>query len=215
MPKLLDPVAGGESQRGGSGPADPERDRLIAAFGKAASEHGYRDLTVDQVARYAGTSRARIEAHFGTKEQGLVAAQDAFLERLWLDVLDACEAVEDWPVKVRAALRSVIASLVEASALARVFAVEATAASFAAAERQLAILDGFANMLRGGRQLYPAASALPSITERAMVGGIASIISGYLLAEEPQALSTLEPDLVELILIPYIGPDQAHRIAHA
>lgn len=208
-------AGGGGTQRGSSGEhgADPERDRLIAAFGKAASEHGYRDLTVEQVARYAGTSRARIEAYFGSKEQGLVAAQDAFLDRLRLDVLDACAGPGEWPLRVRAAMRSLIASLVEASALARVFAVEATAVSFAAAERQLAVLDAFAKLLREGRRDNPAASALPPVTERAVVGGIASIITGFLLAEEPQALASLETELVELVLIPYVGREQASRIA--
>ncbi len=195
------------------GGGDPERGRFVAAFGKAAAEHGYRDLTIDQVARYAGTSRTQIEAHFRNKEQGLVAAQDAFLDQLWLDVLDACDEADEWPTKVGAALRAVIASLVEADSLARVFTVEAPAASFAAAARQLAVLDGFAKLLGQGRRHYPAASSLPPVTERAVVGGIASIISGFLLAEEPQALSAIEPELVELILVPYVGPHEAKQLA--
>lgn len=209
-------VAGGDPERGGSsGPegTDAERDRLIAAFGKAASEHGYRDLTVDHVAHYAGLSRARYEAHFDTKEQGLVAAQDAFLDRLWLDVLAACEAPEEWPAKVRAALGAVISSLVEASTLARVFAVEATAASFAAAERQFAALEQFASLLREGRRRYPRAASLPAPTERVLIGGIASIVSQHLLAEDPGALPALESQLVESLLVPYLGEGEAKRAA--
>jgi AcrR family transcriptional regulator len=209
-------VARGESQRGDPrdpGRADPERARFIAAFGKAASEHGYRDLTIEQVARYAGTAPARIEAYFDSKEEGLVAAQDAFLDRIWLDVLDACETPVEWPLRVRAALRSVIVSLTEASALARVFAIEATGASVAAAERQFAVLDSFARLLRDGRRIYPRAAKMPKITERALVGGVASIISGHLLAEEPRVLAALEPQLVELVLTPYVGARLAGQIA--
>jgi len=208
-------VAGGESQQGGPmgpGRADPERDRLIAAFGKAASEHGYRSLTVELVARYAGTSRARVEAHFATKEEGIAAAQEVFFERLWLDVVDACAEPAAWPEKVRLALRSVLVSLAEASALARVFAVEAKA-SLAAAERQFEILDRFAEMLSHGRRHFPQASSMPSSTERALVGGVASIISGHLLDEEPRALVALEPELLQLVLIPFIGREQARQIA--
>jgi AcrR family transcriptional regulator len=209
-------MVGGESQQGDPrsyGEAGPERERFIAAFGKAAAEHGYRELTFEQVARYAETSQQQVEAHFANKEEGLAAAQDAFLNRIWLDVLDACGSTGEWPDKVRAALRSVIVSLTEASALARVFAIEATAVSFAAAERQFAALDGFARLLRDGRRLYPDASELPVATERALVGGIASIICGHLLAEEPRALAAVEPDLVELILVPYVGRSQAKQIA--
>lgn len=209
-------MAGGDSeQRLSRDPegTDDERDRLIAAFGKAVSERGYKDLTLDHVARYAGLSRARYEAHFDTKEQGLVAAQDVFLDRLWLDVLAACETPEEWPAKVCAALRAVISSLVEASNLARVFTVEATTASFAAAERQFASLEQFAALLREGRRRYPRAASLPHPTERLLVGGIASIVSQHLLAEDPAALPALETELVASLLTPYLGEAEATRAA--
>lgn len=177
------------------------------------AEHGYAELTVDQVVNYAGTSREIFEAHFESKEQGLVAAQDAFLERLWLDAAHACEELEEWPLKVRAALGAILSSLVEASALARVFAVEACSVSLAAAERQYAALDQFAALLRGRRRDHPLAASLPDATERALVGGIASIVSGHLLMEDPQAIPPLETELVELVLIPYLGEGEARRMA--
>jgi AcrR family transcriptional regulator len=196
-----------------AGDAGGDRERLVAAVAKAAAEHGYAQLTMDQVLRYAGVPRAIFDAHFESKEQGLVAAQDAFLDRLWLDAVAACEAPGEWPLKVRAALGAVLSSLVEASNLARVFAVEAAAASLAAAERQFAALDRFATLLHDGRRLYPAAASLPETTERALVGGIASIVSGHLLVEDPQAIPALESQLVELVLIPYLGTGEARRVA--
>src|ERR1051325_8495929 len=117
-----------------------ERELLIAAFGKVASEHGYRGITIEDVAHYAGLSRAHFEIHFATKEKGLIAAQDAFLDALWSEALDACETSAEWPAKVRAVLGSVLEALSEANQRARVFAVEG-AASFAAAERQFAVVD--------------------------------------------------------------------------
>jgi AcrR family transcriptional regulator len=208
-------VAGGESQRGSEAPSGyaEDRERLVAAFGKAAAEHGYAALTVEQVLAYAGLPRAIFEIHFESKEQGLVAAQDAFLERLWLEAVHACDGSEAWPVKVRAGLEAVLASLVEASALARVFAVEACAASLAAAERQFATLDEFAELLRRGRHDHPAAAALPGATERALVGGVASIVSGHLLREDPGAIVSLRTELVELLLVPYLGEAEARRLA--
>lgn len=190
-----------------------ERERLIAAFGKAASEHGYRDITVDQIARYANLSRGRFDHHFGSKERGLVAAQDAFLDHLWLDMVAACQAPEEWPLRVRAAVHSVLGRITEGSALARVFAVEATAASFAAAERQFAAIEQFASLLREGRRHYPRAASLPAATERILVGGVFSIVCGHLLAEDPAAIPALEPELLELLLIPYVGQGEAKRIS--
>jgi AcrR family transcriptional regulator len=209
-------VAGGDSQRRSEmAPSGFARDRarLVAAFGKAAAEHGYAALTVEQVIAYAGISRDIFDAHFESKEQGLVAAQDAFLERLWLDAVHACDERDEWPLQVRAGLGAILSSLVEASTLARVFAVEAWGASLAAAERQFAALDQFASLLRRGRREYPAAASLPEATERALVGGIASIVSGHLLMEDPQAIPALQTELVELVLIPYLGESEARRAA--
>ena len=82
-------------------------------------------------------------------------------------------------------------------------------------ERQFATVESFAAMLRGGRRLYPRAAELPEPTERTLIGGIASIVSGHLLAEEPQLLPGLEPELTELVLMPYVGPSEARRISLA
>jgi AcrR family transcriptional regulator len=209
-------VAGGHSQQRQSAEAPSgyaeDRERLIAAVAKAAAEHGYAKLTVEQVVHYAGVSEDVFLAHFENKEQAMVAAQDSFLDRLWLDVIHACEALHEWPLKVRAGLGAVLTSLAEASSLARVFAVEA-AASPAATERQFAALDQFATLLRDGRRHYPRAASLPDATERALVGGIASILSRHLLMEDPQAIPPMEGQLVELLLIPYLGEGEARRVA--
>jgi AcrR family transcriptional regulator len=207
-------VGGGESHRDAELASEDaqDRERLVAAVARAAGEYGYSALTVDQVVDYAGLPRAVFDLHFESKEQSLVAAQEAFLQRLRADVVQACEASQDWPRKVRAALEAVLASLAEASSLAKVFTVEA-AASLAAAERQFAAFEEFAALLREGRRHYPDAAALPEAMERALVGGIASIVSGHLLMENPREIPALQPQLVELLLIPYVGKREARRVA--
>jgi AcrR family transcriptional regulator len=194
---------------------EAERQRLLAAFTKVAAEHGYADLEIEQVCAYAGVTRETFEAHFETKEQGLVAAQDAFLRQLLLDVVAVCDTPVEWPLRVRAGLEAVISSLLEARGLARVFAVEAAANSIAAAERQRAIFDEFAALLREGRRHYPAAASLPDVTEQVVIAGVAAIVSGHLLLEDPLAIPTEEAQLVELLLMPYVGAAEARRFASA
>jgi AcrR family transcriptional regulator len=204
-----------DSVKGSSGsPAeDDERARLVSAFARAVADHGYRELRIEDVSRGARLPQARFEAHFGSKEEGLIAAQDVFLDRLWLEVRAACESSVEWPAKVRAALHCVIDSLVEASALARVLTVEATGASLAAAERHYATLERFASLLRDGREHYPRAAPLPALAERMLIGGLDSIFRERLLAEEPTALRPLEPALAQLLLAPYLGEAEARRVA--
>jgi AcrR family transcriptional regulator len=209
-------VAGGQPQQRPL--ADPEeredtRARLLAAVAKAAGEQGYHEVTVERVSRYAGVSDVDFFQHFESREQALMAAYDSFLEGLWVEATTACEATAPWPARVRGAVGAILASLVEASSMARAFVVEASSASIAGAERQIAAMDRFAGLLREGRVANRRAQQLPEATERTLVGGIASIVSGCLLAEEPQALPALEPQLVELLLMPYLGPAEAKRIA--
>jgi AcrR family transcriptional regulator len=192
---------------------DDPRRRLIVAFSRAAGEQGYSRLDVDTVSRYAGLPPGGFHEQFESVEQALVAAQEAFLGRLWLEVTGACEGVEVWPLRVRAVVAAVVSSLVEASSLARVFAIEGPGASLAAAERQFAALDRLARLLTEGRKFYPRAANLPVITERALIGGAVSIVAQNLLAEDPKAISTMQTQLVEVLLAPYLGNQEARRVA--
>lgn len=133
------------------------------------------------------------------------------MERLHREVAAACDLDRAWADNVRAALDAALAYVADASAMARAFTVEATAASLVASERQYAALDGLADLLSEGRRFYPRAAEMPPATERALVGGIASIVSDRLLSEEPRALVDLEPQLAEFLLLPYLGRAEASR----
>jgi AcrR family transcriptional regulator len=189
------------------------RSRLVEAFSKAAGEHGYPHIDIAAVASEAGLSAADFEQQFTSVEQALIAAQEQFFERLWIDIEGACAGADGWPEKVRDSVGAVVDSLVEASAIARVFAIEAPGASFAAAERQFAALNRLAGVLRAGRSHYPHAAILADSTERALIGGTVSIVCEHLLAEDPQAIPHLRSQLVELLLSPYLGGEEAHRVA--
>ena len=188
-----------------------ERGKIVSAIGKAVAEYGYRDLSLEQILGYAEVSESEFEAEFESLGQGLIAAQDDFLERLRLEVASACDADRNWAENVRAALAAALDYVADANAMARGFTVEATAASLAASARQYAALDGFADLLREGRRFHPDAAEMPDSAERALIGGVASIISQRLLAEEPRALPALEPQLAEFLLLPYLGQEGASR----
>lgn len=194
---------------------DDERERLIAAFSKAAAEVGYSRLDISTVARYAGVSVARFQEHFASVEQALVAGQQVFFRRLWFDIEGGCNSAAPWPQQIQAAVAALVGTLVETAATARLFVIEAPSASLAAAERQYTALSRLAAYLRTGRSLYPRAAGLPEATERALVGGTVSIICEHLLAENPEEISRLQPELVEVLLSPYLGEEEARRVAGA
>jgi AcrR family transcriptional regulator len=209
-------MAGRPPQRSsgnGSQLPDGQRERLIAAVAKAAAEHGYAGLTIERITGYAGLDREVFDAHFESREQSLLAAQEVFLERLVWEAAGACEGPGPWPLRLRAGLRAVLSTLIEGAALARVLTVEADAAGLALGEGRLVAIEDFARLMRNGRRDYPAAAPLPEVTERLLVGGAASLVLQRLLREEPAATPTLEAELTELLLIPYLGREEARRIA--
>lgn len=191
-----------------------DRERVVAAFARAAAEQGYRGVTLERVARLARLPPDTVRSQFESVEDGLLAAQETFLDRLLLDVAEVCtRSTGEWAPRVRAAVGSVVASIAETSSLARAFSVEAGGAGLKASERWFSALDGFAELLENARLHAPRGTELPPSTERVIVGGVASIIADCLLAEDSRSLAELEPELVELILLPYLGAPEAKRIA--
>jgi AcrR family transcriptional regulator len=176
----------------GSQRPDGQRELLVAAVSRAEAENGYSGLTIERVVYYAGVDRDVFDAHFDSREQGLLAAQEAFLERLLGEATGACERPAPWPHRLRAGLRAVHSSLIESASLARVLTVEADAAGLPLMERRLAALDDFADLMRRGREHHPAARPLPDVTERLLVGGVASLLRQRLLREEPTTTAPLE-----------------------
>ena len=192
-----------------------DRGKIVSGIARAVADYGYAHLTVEQVLAQAGVTAGEFEAHFSNLEQGLIAAQEDFHERLRLEIAAACDLDRAWPDNVRAALDAALAYVADANVMARGFAVEATAASLVACERQYAALEALADLLREGRRFYPRAAQMPPVTERALIGGVASIVSDRLLSEEPRALIDLEPQLAEFLLVPYLGRAEAGRFTRA
>ena len=59
-----------------------QRERLLAAMLRAASELGYREANVQDVIERAGVSRPTFYEHFANKEDCFLAAFDATAARL-------------------------------------------------------------------------------------------------------------------------------------
>ena len=204
----------GETQNGSARDgSEAERERLIDAFTKIASERGYAKTTAGEVAAAAGVPREVFYEHFSGEGQCLSAAYDAFVERLVEEAQLATDDGEEWPLKVKEAVAAALGFVAETATRARFFAVEAPAAGPIILERYIAAIARIVFLLRGGRDHFPKAADLPELTEQALVAGAACVVSSALLSEEHTRLPSLEAELVEILLTPYVGRDEARRIA--
>lgn len=168
---------------------------------------------VDEVAAAAGLPEAAFYEHFESKRQCLSAAHDSFFSRLIDETASGVDGGHEWPLRVKEAVASMLEFLGETATRARFFTVEALTAGPLILERQAAELERVVPLLREGRDHFPEAADLPALTESVLVGGVAYLLRGSLLAEGPLPVERLETELVEVLLTPYVGRREASRIA--
>lgn len=208
------PEGGGGPENGfASREADAQRERLLDAFTRTAAEKGYPNSTVEEIAASAGLPEPVFYEHFSGMRQCLSAAYDAFLDRMILEARHAVDGGEEWPLQVKVAVAAGLAFVSEAETRARFFAVDALGVGPLILERYFAAIERVVELLRVGRTHFPEAMTMPAPTERVLVSGVACLVSGVLLAEEAERLPALAPELVETLLTPYVGLEEAKRIA--
>ncbi len=191
------------------------RRSLTDAFTKIAAEQGYSNTTVKAVAAAAGVSSRTFYGQFASKRQCLLAAYDAYTERLASEIYQVMGTQDEWPLKVKAAVASGLGFLSETPSFARLFAVEALSVGPTALDRNFDAAQRVVLMLRAGRALYPKADRISDLTESVLVAGSISLVTDALLSEEAARLTGLEPSVVEILLTPYLGGEQAKEVARA
>jgi AcrR family transcriptional regulator len=194
-----------------------QRERLIAGLAEAVAEKGYGGTTIADITRHAAVSRRTFYEHFDGKDECFVAAFDTVSEQLRTRVEEAFQAEDEWPDAARAAIEAMLVFLASEPNLARLAMVEAMVAGPVVVARYDAAVQTFLPYLAAGRVGRPkkVLKRLSDSTEEALVGGMVSLISRRIVAGQTEELESLLPDLTEFALAPYVGNDEAARIARA
>jgi AcrR family transcriptional regulator len=192
-----------------------QRERIITAMVDTVAERGYNATTVAHITKAASVSRRTFYEHFADKEACFLAAYDMVADHIRSSMRAAAESFGDWPQQVRAALATMLRFLASEPELARLCMVEPVAAGGEIAARHRASMQGFVEILKAGRPEHSGERPLPEATEETLVGGIVSLIVREISAGRTTDLEQLLPDLVELILAPYLGNEEAERLARS
>lgn len=177
---------------------------------RSISLRGYAATSVDRVLEGSGVSRGTFYELFGNRQECLAATHEASLEGLMESISSACAGERRWAARVRAAVYATVEFADRAPDQARLLALDALAADAPTSRQAAVAVDGFAEMLRSGREHHPKAAALPAVTERALVGLVAMAISCRLL--EGESPVGLEAQLAYFVLLPYLGAAAAKRM---
>lgn len=141
-------------------------------------------------------------------------AFDSALVRLRIRIDTACAAEPGWPAQVAAAIRAALDFAAAHPDDARALTSDALAAGRAGFARYDRMLDHFAVPLHPGRDELPHGHDLPAIIDKALVGGVASLIASR-LDTEPALLLALAPEAIQFVLTPYLGADSAREVSQS
>ena len=138
-------------------------------------------------------------------------AFEAAAARLREAVADACARPAPWPGRVCAAIEAAVEFAAVDPAAARLLLVEPWAHGAAGAERRERLYDHFAALLAAGREELSGGERLPELAEQVLVAAVAAILGRRLApgGEGEPPLRALAAELIEFVLLPYIGHTRA------
>jgi AcrR family transcriptional regulator len=188
-----------------------QRERLLAAMQRAASELGYRETNVQDVIERAGVSRPTFYEHFANKEACFLAAFDVTAERLCERVGAAAgkggDSLRD---RLRFGLETLLHFVATEPEAARTLIVEARAASVDAVMRRDVLLDHFAACIDTHvRELIPDAPSYSPVTAAGIVGGVEALLYSRLNKGETDDLDALLPSMMYFLVLPFEGQQAA------
>lgn len=187
-----------------------QRLRIVGAMLHLLPRHGYPGTTIGHLTRKAGVSRTAFYEQFENKEQCFLATYDLAGQWLCERVERVVSADDEWPARVRAGVSEALRLLAANPELAHLIAVETQQAGLAARQRQQACLAHFAEALRAG---CSGPDELPADLEELLLGGVLSLIARHVDAGRSEQLSEVTAELVECLLLPYLGPGKTSQIA--
>lgn len=186
-----------------------QRDRIMAGIIVAVAERGYHETTITAIAAAAGLSRRTFYSYFSSKEECFIGTYEAIAEHLVEAMRNAGEGEERWPGQVRAELRALLESLAANPDLVRFALIAPAGAGGELAERYRTLLEEMISVVAAGRGQGAGAKEPSEAAQLAMAGGLAALLVAKVNAGEGEELMSLLPDLVELVLTPYIGRKRA------
>lgn len=124
-----------------------------------------------------------------------------------------CVGGGPWPERVSVAVRRALEFAAAEPGAASVLTNIALAQGPDGLERYERLMTYLAGLLEAGRAESPHGADLPPTTERSLAGGVATIVANRVDRGRAGELPGLAAEAVQFVLTPYLGTDEARRIA--
>jgi AcrR family transcriptional regulator len=199
----------GKSALSEGGAASARRQRILDATARLASEGGFTELTVADIAAGARVPRTAFYAHFESKREALMAAQTHALQGAMAAAAAEYSPIAPWPTRVWKAITAFFTYVAEVPHYARLDFVESYAAGAAAIRHRQQNQMVFALFLEDGYRQNPDAARLPRACSEAIAGAILGLIRRIVVEGKTERMLSIAPAAAYTILAPFIGPEEA------
>jgi AcrR family transcriptional regulator len=190
-----------------------QRERILDAVANLSAAKGYAALTVEDIAEQAAVSLQAFYEHFAGKEDAFLVAYEVGHGKGLAIVERAYDAMPDWRTGVRAGITALFDFLASEPSFAHMALVDALIATPNTANRSNRGATLYAQMLLPGLRETPEQSRLAPVAIEAIAGGIFELCVGYAMQGRIGELSELVPRTTYFALAPFIGAEEAGRIA--
>jgi AcrR family transcriptional regulator len=190
-----------------------QRERIVDATAAIVAEKGLAGLTIPEIASRANVSHETFYEMYPTKKDAFLGAQKVGMHQAFTIAVSAYEAHKpDWPRAVAEGLCALIVFLHSEPAHAHLSIVDTFAASPETLDIRGEILSGFAVYFRPGER-PDTGIEVPPIAAEAVVGGLWQILHHYIESNCLDGLLEAAPQMVYLMLTPFVGPEEAAWVA--
>jgi AcrR family transcriptional regulator len=190
-----------------------QRERILDALALLSVEKGYANIKVDEIARRASVSLEAFYEHFTDKQDAFLVAYEIGHGKSLALVEQAHDSATDWPSSVRAGITTLLEFLSSEPAFAHMALVDALIATPRTADRANKGILRYGQLLTPGFAETASGEKPPEATIEAIAGGIFELCLTYTAQGHAQQLTELTPWVTYFALAPFIGTEEAGRVA--
>jgi len=217
-PGTLSPRAPGDRRRSPHGASRSfvvhnQRERILDAVTNLTAANGYGGLTVEDIASEAAISLQAFYEHFESKEDAFLVAYELGHAK-GLDIVErAFASAPDWRSGVRDGLSNLTEYLASEPSFARLALMGTSIATPRAIKLSDRGLSAYAQLLAPGLEEVSKNKRPPAIVIDAIAGGLQEIFLHHAVHGRLSELPELAPDATYIALAPFIGAQEAARVA--
>jgi AcrR family transcriptional regulator len=189
-----------------------QKQRIAAGMIAEVVQRGYTETTVTQIVAAAGVSRRTFYNNYSDKEEAFFDVYRQVADFL-LETMTEAGAAEKggWAARVKGQLAALLEAVAANTDLAQFCFAVPPAAGGDVAVVYRDFLSRLVEVLGEGRP--KKARRPPPVSEYGMAGGLAALILRAIAEGGADSVRTLLPEVTELVLMPYLGREEAARHA--